>query len=278
VIRWLAAPELQGRYAGSGPNDSAVAFVERELRLAGFSDPRRVPDGKLALQGWAADSLEVRVGECERPGAVPLELVSAHLDGVGRTSKLNKAGVRTGFCPAADDNASGVALLLETARRLGTSPPTDLCAVLVFSNGEELGVFGVLDVLQELVAQGWPKERTTGIAVDSVGHAPARGLQVFTGGDRPGMRKAAFAACDASLGCVLEDALAPRPFTSEDQAYEEASLGWGLLTTGRDPTHHGPDDLAEGLDLPGILRGSEILERWIRSAGLAVPASSAKIK
>ncbi|MCA9622798.1 MAG: M28 family peptidase [Myxococcales bacterium] len=65
-----------------------------------------------------------------RPGASDQRiLVSAHYDGVPG-------------CAAADDNASGVAGLLETARILGSAPAFDKTLVVACWDEEELGLVG----------------------------------------------------------------------------------------------------------------------------------------
>jgi hypothetical protein len=64
----------------------------------------------------------------KRRGAGPLTLLGAHYDSVPS-------------CPGADDNASGVAILLECARALGTMRPAPNVGFVAF-NAEEDGLLG----------------------------------------------------------------------------------------------------------------------------------------
>jgi len=95
------------RHPERSPEHLAAAFryVERELRSLGWS-PRRAP---FAFRGRVHENL-IAIRPGARAGA-PRVLVGAHVDTVAGT-------------PGADDNASGVAGLLEAARLLaGASLP-----------------------------------------------------------------------------------------------------------------------------------------------------------
>ncbi|MGC4939244.1 M28 family metallopeptidase [Kribbella sp. DT2] len=70
-------------------------------------------------------------GRFSRPGAVPV-LLTAHYDGVGDDPEQR--------LPAAADNASGVAVVLETARILADEPGVAL--TVAFLDGEEAGARG----------------------------------------------------------------------------------------------------------------------------------------
>jgi acetylornithine deacetylase/succinyl-diaminopimelate desuccinylase-like protein len=59
------------------------------------------------------------------------------------------------FAPGADDNGSGVAVLLEGARRLAENPGGNTVEWLFFPN-EEQGHKGSLAYVQDLKAKGWP--------------------------------------------------------------------------------------------------------------------------
>ena len=105
----------------------AAAYVERRLTRAGY-DVSRQRFGVPAGDSWgvpvaAGTSLNVVATPPGFDPGSPHRLVGAHLDTVA-------------VAPGAEDNASGVAVLLELAR-LASSGDTRLPAVLVAFGGEE---------------------------------------------------------------------------------------------------------------------------------------------
>ncbi|KUN18208.1 peptidase M28 [Streptomyces antibioticus] len=95
-------------------------------------------------------------------GAGPTVVVGAHLDSVSGS-------------PGADDNASGVAVLLETARLLAAAPVPARVVLAVFDM-EELGLIGARQAARELARDGGVRGM---ICLESVGY--------FT--DAPGTQK-----------------------------------------------------------------------------------------
>jgi hypothetical protein len=100
-------------------------------------------------------------------------LLSAHFDGIGFAAdgRVNECAV---------DNAAGVAVVLEVARRLAADPPPGQVFVALTS-GEEWGLQGA-----RALARRWPADRTLQavINVDSVGQA-GKPLHVIGGSREP---------------------------------------------------------------------------------------------
>lgn len=160
----------------------AEAYVTDELRSAGWLVERRPFDRRWQLgvtdhQGRTAAPLRVRlyprlrganlVAELPGAGTGPPVVVGAHLDTVDGS-------------PGADDNASGVAAVLETARLLGRLPHRPDVTLILFDL-EELGLIGARAAARELTAEG---RRISGmICLESVGFfADAPGSQHLPGG------------------------------------------------------------------------------------------------
>jgi hypothetical protein len=137
-VRVLAADDMQGRLVGTQGSARARAYILERLKQEGvrpmasgwtqpFSfttkkEPDRVQNG-VNLVGWV------------RGGGHPDQyiVVSAHYDHLG---------VRDGqIYNGADDNASGVAGMLEVARRLKDRRP-DHSVIFVAFDGEEEGLKG----------------------------------------------------------------------------------------------------------------------------------------
>lgn len=119
-IQFLAGEELEGRRAGTPGERRAAEYVARELEKSGvkpfppaqrfqsFDLPAPASQAPLKSQnvlGWIGGSGKGHEDE--------VIVLGAHLDHLGITA--------AGLHPGAEDNASGVAVLLEVAARLQAS-------------------------------------------------------------------------------------------------------------------------------------------------------------
>jgi hypothetical protein len=106
TVRALADPALRGRGRASPGLEKARSLVMEKLAAAGIKDIAKVCD--------VADKTVCNV-VARLPGsdpALPRVVLGAHLDHLGQDGKTKKP------FPGADDNASGVAVVLEVARQL----------------------------------------------------------------------------------------------------------------------------------------------------------------
>jgi len=138
-VRILSADDMEGRDTGSAGGERARAYVVSRLEALGIAAP---PVGRL--QPWTAQG-RTRAGPRTYNGINVLGLVegtrvpdryivvTAHYDHVGVSDGLIYNG--------ADDNASGVATLLEIAARLKDAPP-EHSVIFVAFDGEEHGLLG----------------------------------------------------------------------------------------------------------------------------------------
>ena len=162
-VRYLASDALEGRGTGTAGNDSARAFIARRFATVGltpivlatgcardcrpqFSQPFVARSAAAAHAGRIA---ELPTGNVVAmiPGRDPalrgqVVVLGAHLDHLGRSTfgaldPEHPNEIRNG----ADDNASGVATIVELARLLKANPPRRSVAIVAFS-GEELGLLG----------------------------------------------------------------------------------------------------------------------------------------
>jgi alkaline phosphatase isozyme conversion protein len=123
------------RIAGTAAEAAAADFIAARLKSYGF-EPR-----VDAVQGWtrqgepvaSSNVIAVKIGESDRR-----IIVGAHYDSVASGQ-------------GATDNASGVALLLETAQRLSEAP-TPYTIDFVAFGAEEVGWWGSRDYYAETVA------------------------------------------------------------------------------------------------------------------------------
>ena len=129
-VRFLTDPALAGRKMGTPGEEQAAAYVEKHLKSAGFEavgDTMIVP--ATSPRGTGTRNVVAR----RRGAGDRVVLVGAHLDHLG---------VRDGALhPGADDNASGVAVMLEVCRVLAARPLGKTLVCVAFG-GEEAGLVG----------------------------------------------------------------------------------------------------------------------------------------
>ena len=110
-VELLADPALRGRDSGSDEEKAVAVLLARTLAGLGLSGP--FPGGGFCQPFmWPRVSDQNVVGVLRGPERGQVVILGAHYDGQG------SCGPRGEVCPGADDNASGVAALLEAARLL----------------------------------------------------------------------------------------------------------------------------------------------------------------
>jgi hypothetical protein len=186
-IKFLTDDRLQGRATGSPGADSAASYLARRFSEVGlqpaaggwfqsFNIGRHAPSarGRLVLVGKNVIGI--------LPGRDPVlrnqtVILGAHYDhlglgGFGSLDPDSTGRVHNG----ADDNASGIAALIQVAARLAASPPARTVVFIAFS-GEELGLLGSAYYVKEPI---YPLAGTLAmINLDMVGRLRAGRLIVY---------------------------------------------------------------------------------------------------
>jgi hypothetical protein len=153
-IKFLTAERLQGRATGSPGADSAATYLARRFSEVGlqpaaggwfqsFTVGRNAPAARQVKAGAMVGKNVIGI----LPGRDPVlrnqtVVLGAHYDhlglgGFGSLDPDSNGQVHNG----ADDNAAGVAGLIQVAARLAASPPARTVVFIAFS-GEELGLLG----------------------------------------------------------------------------------------------------------------------------------------
>ena len=144
-VRILSADDMQGRDTGSEGGERARAYIVARLeaigvqappfgRLQPFEAPGRTREGVKTFSGINIVGLIPGTRVADR-----YIVVTAHYDHVG----VNDGQIFHG----ADDNASGVATMLELATRLKANPP-EHSVLIVALDGEERGLLGAREFVK----------------------------------------------------------------------------------------------------------------------------------
>ena len=144
-VRILSADDMEGRDTGSSGGERARAYILSRLEAIGVQAP---PFGRLQpfqASGRTAEGVKAFSG-VNIVGLIPgtrvpdrYIVVTAHYDHVGVSGDQIYNG--------ADDNASGVATMLEMATRLKADPP-EHSVLIVALDGEERGLLGAREFVR----------------------------------------------------------------------------------------------------------------------------------
>lgn len=263
----LSAPEMEGRGPGTRGLEAARDLVVEGFRIAGLHpggengsylqpfQPKaadvRVPVDLPAGRAWGEIRLENVVGVL--PGSAGPEarclVLGAHYDHLGR-------GADGGIRPGADDNASGVAVLLELAARLAEEGPFRHAIVFVAFSGEEAGTLGSQHHVSHPAC---PLERTMAMVnLDTVGRMEGSRLFLFgaaTAAEFPEIFQG------INLGFGLDLAMPESaPFASDQVPFVEKGIPAVHLFTGPNEDYHRPGDTAGKLNGAGMRRVCELAQ------------------
>ena len=259
VVAFLASAEREGRVPGSAGLAAAADRLERELKAIGLAPGgdggsyrqrftlEKGPDGKPV-------ELVNVIGVL--PGTKPewkeqAVLVSAHYDHLGLGWPDAHAGDAGKLHPGADDNASGVAVLLELARAMASGEKPQRSIVFALFSGEEAGLRG-----SKAYAARPPRYalgETIGVVnIDTVGRLGDRKVTVLgtsTASEWPHIFRG------AGFVTGVEGQYPPTGWEASDQAtFIEKGRPAVQIFSGPHTDYHRPSDMADRIDFPGMVK------------------------
>ncbi|MBX3729420.1 MAG: M20/M25/M40 family metallo-hydrolase [Candidatus Sumerlaeia bacterium] len=258
-VRELAAEGYAGRLAGTPGERRAAAYIVAELERLGvqplpgaegflheFPLPpeweRPLPTG-LNVVGWLPATVAA-----DGPASPTAVLLGAHYDHVGdglAIAGIRRPGRRGPHHPGADDNASGVAVVLGAAVRLARAPERPRPVVLAFFSAEESGLVGSAHLARTW--GGVPLGRV--VVADMVGRLGSGPLQVeATEGVRPVVAAEA-GRLDVALSWLPVGALSTDVRSFDGRVGETVAL-----TTGPHADKDTPGDTVDKIDAGGLER------------------------
>ena len=259
TVTRLASPEMDGRGLGSEGLATATAWVADQLATIGLEPTGE--DGFLQSWEWrpegTTDPLHLTNLIARIPGTDPEQsnapvLVMAHLDHLGHGWPDVRPGNEGMVHPGADDNASGVAVLLELATAMAHTPsarPVLLAAV----TGEEAGRIGSRHLMDTLTQAQQP---FACVNLDTVGRL-ADGKLYALNSDSAREWRFIFMGVGYTVG--TEVTIVTEPLDASDQV---SCLEHGVpavqLFTGPTQDYHRPSDTADTIDADGLATVAEV--------------------
>jgi hypothetical protein len=244
TVRALTAPELKGRGFGTPEIDRAATLIATAMKDAGLEvlpvDPS-MPNVVGILRGTKSDWAKSSV------------VVGAHYDhlGVGRDGRAH---------PGADDNASGVAVLLELARQMAASGASRRTVIFVAFTGEESGLLG--SKRYAVTETPWPASQAIGMVnLDTVGRLSGGKILVLgssSASEWIHIVNGAGYVTGAPVEAVMSD-----PGGSDQKSFIEIGVPAVQLFTGTNADYHKPEDTADKIDGPGLVKVAAVTRELV---------------
>ena len=235
----------EGRRAASLLPGRRVAFaVERAVE-----QPRRTAN-LLGLHAGRSDGIESEI-----------LVVGAHHDhiGYGQFASLADLEGRGRLHPGADDNASGVAALLELARRWQLRGGGRRTVLFAAFGAEELGQRGSRWLLSHLPPGG---DVVAMIDLNMIGRAGSQPLTIYGADTALGLRALVVGAVAAGSGLRVQ--LRHRTSYRSDQwVFASGGIPALLLTTGLHEQYHRPSDVPALVESDAALQVVDLAERLL---------------
>ena len=268
AITALTAQGMEGRATGSAGNARARAWIEARLSASGARPLGRAYGQPFTFTTKAGQTMQGTNLVATCPGAAPespVIVVSAHYDHLG---------VRNGETyHGADDNASGVAMLLEVARRCVATPFTHTIVLAAF-DAEEQGLQGARAFL---AAGAVPLARIAlDVNFDMVGRSDARELYAAGPGRWPRLLpplKAAVANAPIAVRFGHDTGGGHNDWTdqSDHGVFHAAGIPYVYFGVEDHADYHKPTDTADKI-APAFLDGVAAVVMASLSALVRAPA------
>jgi aminopeptidase N len=243
TVRALAGSDMKGRGAGTAELDRAAAMIKTALLDAGLEVQNTDASTKNVvgiLRGtkteWAGQSV----------------VVSAHYDHLGT--------VEGAIHPGADDNASGVAVLVELARQMASGERPARTVIFAAFAGEETGLAGSKAYVA--AASTWPAAKAIGMVnLDTVGRLGNGKILVLGTGTADEWIHIVNGAGYVT-GAPVE-AVAADPGGSDQKSFTDAGVPAVQIFTGPNADYHRPTDTVDKIDAAGLVKVASVARELV---------------
>lgn len=258
-VKFLASEDLEGRGLGSDGLDKAAEYIAAEFQKAGLKPGG---DNSSYFQSW-----QVTGGKSDKMmtlrnivGLLPGKksdfqgqtvIVCAHYDHLGLgwpdVRKGNEGKIHYG----ADDNASGVSVLIELAKLLGKGAPPDRTILFIAFTGEESGLLGSKYFVAD--TRGFDAKKAIGVLnLDTVGRLGKNKILVINSSSASEWKHIAMGVgfvTGIGYELVAEDLDA-----SDQVSFIEAGIPAIQLFSGPNRDYHRPTDTVDKIDPAGMVK------------------------
>lgn len=264
VIQFLSNDSLQGRPCCSEFEREAAEYIAKDMFYTGHS--------KVKFQKFTTEPKD-SVKQCTSKnvysffnnGSKRTIVIGAHYDHIGWGGALSKSIGKRAIHPGADDNASGVALLLSLMKSYERWRNTNYNYLFVTYSAHEVGLFG--STAFEKMATKKFKTISMVLNFDMVGRMSEteRWLVVYGGKEYPELEKM-FPENGEAVRCRLEDST--RLIQLDTKSYTQKNIPCLSFTTGLHDDYHKVSDTEKEINYDGIYAIQNKLEQFLNTIEL----------
>ena len=282
TVQYLSDKQLEGRGFGTPGLDKAAQYIAEQFKLAGL-----LPTGdqdNAWFQAWEESGGEPQKKAVLKnvigiiPGKNPAMqgqsvVVGAHYDHLGLGWPEAREGRKGWVHPGADDNASGVAVLIELARVLAKAPQPDRTIVFVAFSGEEAGKRGSQYYVSN--EKKYPADQCIGmINFDTVGRLGKGKLLVLGAGSAQEWVHI-FRGAGFVTGVDIET-VSQELDSSDQKSFQEKGVPAVQLFSGPHSDCHCVTDTFDKIDAEGLVKVASVAKEAVEYlAGRPEPLTGA---
>jgi hypothetical protein len=269
-VTYLSSPELEGRGVGTAGLGKAATYIADSFKASGLTPAGADGSWFQPFEVNGPDGKPVKVKNVVGiiPGKNPKlkgqsVVLSAHYDHLGHGWPNVRDAFKGQVHPGADDNASGIAVMLELAKSLAKSAP-DRTIVFLASTAEESGLLGARHYVK--VMKDYPVTKAIAdVNLDTVGRAGEK-VMVF-GGTSATEWRFIFMGTAATTG-IQTDIVMQAVNASDHTAFLEAGVPAIHLFGSPTAEYHRPSDTADKVKLASLMKVAALTKEVIEYLGM----------
>ncbi len=270
-IHFMTDRTLKGRGFSMPESDLVTDFISKAFRKAGLKSAGDIEASYIQIWREKGDGVGSPVSLKNVIGFIPGSraewsdqgiIVGAHYDHLGLGWMEGHEGNEGEIHPGADDNASGIAVLLELARVLAKGGPLERPVVFVaFAAGE-------MDRLGSKHYAAYPKpfqaDKIFGMVnIDMVGRLGEKDMIIYgTGSAREWTRM--FRDAGFKAGVPIETN-SNEIGSSDQKSFTDVGIPAVQISSGKTPDFHRPSDTVDKIDKAGLVKAVKVAKEVVEN-------------
>ncbi len=269
-VKILASEELKGRGLGTDELNDAAQYIAEQFKAAGlepagdegtyFQNWTQIVGKKDAKEFTLKNIIGIIPGTDEKMAGQSVVL-SAHYDHLGfgwpDVRKGNEGKIHYG----ADDNASGVSVMIELAKLMGKTEKPKRTIVFVAFTGEEAGLVGSRHYVNNYTE--FPADKVmANINLDTVGRLFEKKLLILNG---ESAREWKFIFMGTEYVTGIPISMVPEQLDASDQkSFIDAGIPGIQIFSGPEEDYHKPTDTYSKIDADGMVKVAAVTKEVVQ--------------
>ncbi|NNG26189.1 MAG: M20/M25/M40 family metallo-hydrolase, partial [Ignavibacteriaceae bacterium] len=269
-VKFLASEEMNGRGLGTDELDNAAQYISEQFNAAGLEP---AGDDGTYFQNWTQKIGKINSNEFTLKNVIGIipgtdekmagesVVLSAHYDHLGLgwpdVRKGNEGKIHFG----ADDNASGVSVMIELAKLMGKTDKPKRTIVFVAFTGEEAGLVGSKHYVNNFTE--FPADKVVAnINLDTVGRLFEKKLLILNG-ESAREWKFIFMGTEYVTGIPIS-MVTEQLDASDQKAFIDAGIPAIQLFSGPEEDYHKPTDTYDKIDADGMVKVAAVTKEVVQ--------------